>query len=410
VSLFKRLWAAPAVRYALISFLALRLFLSLWAIVVLTFIPLPNAPDERVRPYLGEPQLAEGISGRLLGPWQRFDTMRYLRIARQGYETVADSVFPPVYPMGMRLSGFLFSGFLTAGEGHLLGGLILSNLACIGLFALLYQVTAEALDEGAARRAVLFLALFPTSFYLLAGYTESIFILLALGSFWSARRGRFWQAGILGFLASLTRLTGWILIVPLAYEYYRQFLAEGDEDEGRPFNLQRTMARLRGKKLITLSAVFLPPLGLVAFFGMRQLLGLPPIGPVYENYWLQTTGIPGRDLVTAVQRMFTGKASFVLYLDFFCTFFLLGTTILAFRRLGITYGLYSAALLFFMLLPASDQKPLFSFMRYTLALFPTFMILADAAKNRWIHRLIFYPAVALFFYLSGQFFVWGWVA
>jgi hypothetical protein len=401
----KRLWANSAVRYALLSFLALRLFLSVWAIVVLTFIPLPDTPNERVRPYLGEPQLSAGISGTLLGPWQRFDTMHYLRIARDGYDSVADSVFPPVYPVGMKVAGFLFSGFLTPGESHLLGGLVLSNLACVGLFILLYQVTAELLDENAARRAVFFLAVFPTSFYLLAGYTESIFILLALGSVWSARRGRFWQAGVLGLLASLTRLTGWILIVPLAYEFYRQFVADRDE-----INRQRILAQLRGKKLITLLAIFLPPLGLIIFFGMRQLLGLPPIGPVYENYWLQTTGIPGWDLVTAVQKMFAGRASFVLYLDFLSAFFLLGTTILAFRRLGPTYGLYSAALLFFILLPASDQKPLFSFMRYTLAFFPTFMILANAAENPRIHHLIFYTSFALLLYLSGQFFAWGWVA
>lgn len=410
MSVLKRLWADPAVRYALLGFLVLRLFLSIWAVVILTLIPVTSDLNERASPYFGEPPLTEGISGALFGPWQRFDTMHYLRIARQGYQSAGDTVFPPIYPLGMRLFGFLFSGFLTTGERHLLGGLILSSLAFIGLFILLYKVTAAEMGEGAARRTVLFLAVFPTSFYLLAGYSESLFILLALGSVWLARNGRFWQAGVLGFLAALTRLTGWILIVPLAYEYYRQILG-GEEQIGlRGFHLNQLMSRLRGKNLIRLAAVFLPPLGLVVFFVMRELLGLPPIALVYENLWLQTTGIPGGDLVTAVQRMVAGRASFVLYLDFFFTFFLLGTTILAFRRLGPTYGLYSAALLFFMLLPASEQKPLFSFGRYALAFFPTFMILGGAAKNPWLNRLIFYPSVALLLYLSGQFFVWGWVA
>lgn len=408
--MIKRLWADPAVRYALITFLVLRVFLAIWAVVVLTLLPVPTELDDNVRPYFGEPPLTEGLSGALLGPWQRHDTIHYLRIARQGYDEVPDSVFPPIYPFGMRLVGSLFTGFLTPGESYLSAGLMLSSLACIGLFILLYSVTAAELDEKVARQAVLFLAVFPTSFFLLAGYSESLFILLALGSFWAGRRGRFWLAGILGFLAALTRLTGWILIVPLAYEYYRQFLAEEGELGLRPFDLRRAAGRLRGRNLLTLAAVSLPVLGIVAFFVLRELLGMPPLEPVYETYWRQTTGFPGQDLVTAAQRMLAGRASFVHYLDFFCAFFLLGTTIAAFRRLGATYGLYGAALLFFMLLPASDQKPLFSFMRYTLAFFPTFMILADAAKNPWINRLIFYPSVALFLYLSGQFFVWGWVA
>jgi hypothetical protein len=267
-------------------------------------------------------------------------------------------------------------------------------------------VAAAETNESTAKRTILFLAIFPTSFFLLAGYTESIFILLALGSFWSARNGRFWLAGLLGFVAALTRLTGWVLIVPLAYEFYRQFLAE----EGRPFNLQHAISKIRGRNLVSLLAIFLPALGLFTFYVLRELLGLPPIGPIYENYWLQTTGIPGQDIVTAVERMLAGKARFAHYFDFFCTFFLLGTTILAFRRLGPTYGIYSAALLFFMLLPASFHKPLYSFARYTLAFFPTFMIMADAAENPWINRLVIYPSVALLLYLSGQFFVWGWVA
>ncbi len=403
--MIKRLWADSAVRYALLIFIVLRIFFSVWAIGVSTLIPVSTEPDERVKPYLGEPQLTEGVSGKLLGPWQRFDTMHYLRIARQGYEAVADSVFPPIYPLGMAVIGSLFSGFLTTGEGNLLGGLLLSNLAFIGLLTLLYKMVAAEVNEAIAKRTVLFVAIFPTSFFLLAGYTESIFILLAVGSFWSARRGRFWLAGLLGFLAALTRLTGWVLIVPLAYEFYRQFLVDGE----RPFNLQYSISQLRGRNLTTLLAIFLPPLGLLTFYGLREVLGLPPIGPVYENYWLQTIGIPGQDIVTAVQRMLDGRARFAHYFDFFCTFFLLGTTILAFRRLGPTYGIYSVALLFFMLLPTSFHKPLFSFARYTLAFFPTFMILAEGAKNPWINRLVVYPSFTLLFYLSGQFFVWGWV-
>jgi hypothetical protein len=358
------------------------------------------------RPYLGEPQLSEGVSGKLLGPWQRFDTMHYLRIARQGYESVADSVFPPVYPLGMALIGFLFSDFLPVGVGNLLGGLLFSNLACIGLLILLYKITAEEMDEGAARKTVLFLAVFPTSFFLLAGYTESIFILLALGSFWSARKGRFWLAGLLGFVAALTRLTGWVLVVPLAYEYYRQFIA----DEERPFSIQAIFSKVQGRSLVYLPAIFLPPLGLIIFYLIREVLGLPPIGPVYENYWLQTIGIPGQDIITVVERMLTGRARLTHIFDFFCTFLLIGTMILAIRRLGPSFGIYSAAFLFFMFLPASSQKPLYSFARYSLAFFPTFMVLAGMAKNPWVNRLIFYTSVALLLFFSGQFFVWGWVA
>jgi hypothetical protein len=67
-------------------------------------------------------------------------------------------------------------------------------------------------------------------------------------------------------------------------------------------------------------------------------------------------------------------------------------------------------LLLFMLLPRSELKPLYSFSRYTLVFFPTFMILGDIGRRPWPNRLILYPSFLLYLYFAGQFFMWGWVA
>ncbi|MCB9423267.1 MAG: hypothetical protein H6667_25950 [Ardenticatenaceae bacterium] len=387
----------PAVKTALIIFLATRISLSVWAIIVLTTVPLPGEPDEAVRPYLGEPILDDSIAGLLLGPWQRFDSQHYLRIARQGYDNVADSVFPPLYPLTIRVLGALFGGSATA---NLTVAILISNLAFLGLLILLYRVTETELGHRFATRTLVRLAIFPTGFFLLAPYTESLFILLAVGSIWAARKGQFWLAGGLGFLASLTRLTGWILVVPLVYEWWRQSRITHHASR---FTFQ------------TLIATALPGLGTAVFLLWRWRAGLPPLGKIYEQYWYQTTGFPGRDLGTAVNTFFLGGTArvgeFTLVFDFLTAFFLLGTTIWTFRRLGTTYGLYSALLLLFMLLPASENfKPLYSFSRYALAFFPTFMLLGVAGERPWLNRLILYPSIILYLYFSGQFFLWGWVA
>jgi hypothetical protein len=106
----------------------------------------------------------------------------------------------------------------------------------------------------------------------------------------------------------------------------------------------------------------------------------------------------------------TGGASFRLFLDLFCALLLITTTWLALRRLRPTFGLYSLMLLLLILLPTSEEKPLFSFSRYVLAFFPTFILVGQAGKNPWINRLIVYPSFAFYLFLSGQFFLWGWVA
>jgi hypothetical protein len=388
----KRLFSDPAIRHACLVFLATRLVLTLWAIVVLAIQPLPSESDEVLRPYLGEPVLNDGLGGALLGPWQRFDSLHYLRIAADGYAAIEDSVFPPLYPLTIRALGLAFSNFAPPGAANLLAALLISNVAFFATLVLLFRVTAFEQDEASARRAAVYIAIFPTSFFLLAAYTESLFLFFALATIWSARRSHVWRSGLYGLLAALTRLTGWVLVVPLAFEYLRQ----------RHFVLRR----LRPNAL----SVLLPLLGALGFLAYRRMIALPPIAQIYRDFWYQTTGIPGVDLLAAVRQMLSGGAPFTLYFDFFCAILLMTATVVAFRRFAPTYGLYMAMLLIFMLLPTSEPKPLFSFSRYALAFFPIFMWFGGLGKNPWLNRAILYPSLALYLYFSGQFFIWGWVA
>lgn len=387
-----RLLSDPAVRHAGLVFLFTRLFLTIWAIVILAVQPLPSEPDEILRPYLGEPVMESGLAGALLGPWQRFDSLHYLRIAGNGYAAVEDSVFPPLYPLAIRALGFAFKPFMLAGAPNLLAAILLSNIAFFATLVLLFRVTVAEQDEASARRAVVYIAIFPTSFFFLAAYTESLFLFFAIASIWSARRDHVWRAGGFGLLASLTRLTGWILTVPLAFEYFQR----------RHFALRLVRPNVM--------AVLSPLLGALGFLAFRTMIGLPPIAQIYKEFWHQTTWIPGVDLLAAAGQMLSGGAPFTLYFDFLCAILLGVATVATFRRLAPTYGLYMASLLFFILLPTSEVKPLFSFSRYALAFFPMFVWFGGLGRNPWLNRAILYPSVVLYLYFSGQFFIWGWVA
>ena len=405
--MLKSLWRQPAVRQALIIFVLLRLFLSGWAMVVQQASPVPDEVNEGIRPYLSQPILNDGAAGWLLGPWQRFDALHYTRIAAQGYAHPEDSVFPPLYPLLMRALGGLVGGSHTA---HLAVGILISNAALLGLLILLHKVGSDLLGAEHATRLLVYFALFPTSFFLFAPYTESLFLLLTLGSLWLAfRHDQLGWAGLLGLLAALTRLTGWVLVVPLAYHFWQRHLGQG---KWKIDPIGGWHPRLLGKA----ATIFLPGLGLVLFLIFRAWLGLPPLGNVYAEYWFQRTGIPGTDLLRALPGMFglgTGRSGeFTLWFDFFITWLLLSTTIVAlFRwRHWLGWGLYAAMLLLFMLLPSSEFQPLYSFSRYALAFFPTFFLLAIWGANSKIHRLILYPSLLLYLYFSAQFFIWGWVA
>ncbi len=393
----------PSFKTGTAVFWVLRIFLTLWAILALAVSPLPEEADEVERPYLGQPNLSEGAAGLLLGPWQRFDALHYTRIAVDGYANESDSVFPPFYPLLIKSLTFPFGNHHLA---HMLAGILIGNLACWALFVLFHYVAGQELGQEASTRTLIYFAIFPTAFYLYAPYTESLFLLLALGSLWMAKYGRFWWAGILGFVATLTRNTGALLVIPLAYQYWHRCLGSG-KWKIEPTSWTR---QIIGQGI----AVLLPGAAFVLFVAYRALIGLPSLGRIYNEYWYQETGIPGQDLLRALNTMFLGgqarAGELTLWFDFFIAFLLIVTTILAFKRLGMMWGLYTAVMLFFILLPTSDLKPLYSFSRYALAFFPTFFLLGEWGKNPWVNRLILYPSIILYLYFSGQFFIWGWVA
>jgi len=390
----------PAVRYALLIYLASRIFLTFWAVAITLIQPISKEANETLRPYLDTPIIDEGPAGLLLGPWQRFDTMRYLRIARQGYEETQDSVFPPLYPLAINSLERGLAVFVPRDYAGLLAAIVISNVSMVTALILLYRLTRLETESSTALRTIIYFALFPSAFFLIAAYSESLFITLALATIYAARRDRFWLAGVLGFLACLTRFTGVFLVVPLLCEYLLQHGFDWRHPGAFPW-------RNVGPAVL---GVFLPVAAATGFLLYRQAIGLPPINQVYRQYWYQVTGIPGRDMLAAVSEMVAGGAPFRLYIDFLSGIFLIATTWLALRRLRLTYGLYSLMLLFFIFLPTSELKPLFSFSRYVLAFFPAFILLGKAGKNPWINRLIVYPSLALYLFLSGQFFMWGWVA
>ena len=404
-SLFTRLLRARSARVALALFVVARVLITVWGALVVSVMPPLSAEDEFLRALGGGALPADEEAGALLGPWQRFDTMHYLSIARQGYEA-QNSVFPPLYPLAIRGLGTALA-LLPGVDGDratLVAALVIANAALLAALALLHHLTARLLDEEAATKTVAYLLFFPTGFFLFAGYTESLFLLWALACVLAAQRRNLLWAGVFGLLAALTRLTGWLLVAPLAYEYARRLGLDWRRPEWRA-----AWRRLDWQAL----GVCLPLLGTAAFLLWRALAGLPPLGQVYEQYWFQNTAVPGLDVLVAVRAALTGSGpragEYSLLLDLVSLLLILVSTAVAFRRLGPFYGLYALALLFFMLLPTSPVKPLYSFSRYTLAFFPLFMLLGAAGRKPWLNRLILYPSIVLYLFFSGQFFMGGWV-
>ena len=154
--------------------------------------------------------------GTVIDVWARWDSDWFLRIAEEGYSWPSSTpAFLPLYPLLVALLGFvLFDHFVLA-------GVVLSLAAGSAAFILMYRLTADKLGAEAGRRAVLFLALAPTSLFFGAVYSESLFLLLAVATFLAAEKGSFWKAGALAGLALLTRSAGLALLPALVVFAWR---------------------------------------------------------------------------------------------------------------------------------------------------------------------------------------------
>lgn len=147
--------------------------------------------------------------------WYRWDSGHFTNIATSGYQGLWQTAFFPLYPL-------LEHGLALLVRNPFIAGLIISNLAALGAFMILYRLVAEDFNTDRAWRTVFYLAVFPTAFFLVAAYDESLFLLFALFSFYQMRRGRWWLAGLASLFAILTRSSAVALLVPFGYEYARQ--------------------------------------------------------------------------------------------------------------------------------------------------------------------------------------------
>jgi hypothetical protein len=360
-----------------------------WALWQQGFVPIHPLGSDQV--YLDVEPMTGPVTGWALGVWQRLDTMYYLQIAMVGYSADDGTVvFPPFYPLLIRLVGTVLGG------QYLLAALLISSVACVGLLVLVYRTTLAQFDAGAARRAVVYQVFFPTAYVLIAPYAESLMLWLMLLAFLWARQDRWWLAGIAAFLATLTRLQAVMLVVPLTYIYLRRFCLS-----------RHTLGtRTLRPQVLALAAAPAAALGYNLYLAWR---GLPVVQSGFAQQWHSILAVPGTDLLIALRELLAGGINFQRALSLgLVTLFLILTGV-ALRRLEPEYGLYMAAVLLYTLSRHDlAGRALLSASRHMLVVFPGFVLLGAAGRRPWLHRLILYPSLALYLFLMGVFFMWGY--
>ena len=169
-----------------------------------------------------------------LDMWHRWDAIHFTDISTHGYfglETDPNAAaFFPLFPL-------LIDVLNAVGIEPRLAGLLISFLASIVAGHYLYRLAENDVGEGAGRRALLYLFLFPTAVFLVAGYTEALFLAGAIAAFYYAKTDRWYFVGIPTAIAMGARLAGLFLIFGLVVEFVRQRDFRSDRIAGASLSL-----------------------------------------------------------------------------------------------------------------------------------------------------------------------------
>ena len=199
----------------------LRFFLYFWMVALIIsvslaprfipqtlFIGSRNHFDERLPRWLYDNALP-----RIFWLWGNLDGGHYLSIARDGYHAYEHGFFP-LYPLAIRLVRSITH------FPYVIAGLVVTYVSFWIFLRWFWRLLRLDFSWQDSRRVIVTILTFPVAFYLLAVYTDSLFMALVVLCFWFARKHQWLRAGIVGGLAALARFPGIALFPALLVEWY----------------------------------------------------------------------------------------------------------------------------------------------------------------------------------------------
>jgi Gpi18-like mannosyltransferase len=300
---------------------------------------------------------------------ERWDALWFLRIAADGYRlNDGSAAFWPGYPLATRALGTVFGG-------HTLGAaLSLSAVFSIAALVLFYLLGTREFGEPVARRSVLYLAFFPTAFFLAAPYSESIFLCFSVAALLAARSKHWWVAALCAALASGTRPLGMVLAVPLALEALA-------EQRGRRRSMVAATASVMGPVAASLSGAA----AYLVYWGLRSGNALQPFSS--QAQWLRTASWPWETVSQATNFAWRFHALWHR-IDWLLTIPFIALALWSLTWMRASYATYvwgSLAIILSFVFPA---RPLMSVPRFLLVLFPLFWALARLTDRTSLHLAV----------------------
>lgn len=342
-------------------------------------------------------QHASGPGALLLAPWRHFDALWFTDVAAHGYgSSPLTTAYMPLYPLLIR-----FVAVATGGH-YLSAALIVSNLSLPVACGLIWRWVAETFNPRVAWRTVILVLVYPDAFFLVGAYSEATFLALSAGCLLALRRDRPLLAGALALLATLTRLQGLVLMVPMVLA-----LSEGLRLRVWGLPCDRGRGSLR-----YLIGAALPLLGVALY--QRLLTGALHGGNIFSTFhdhWHIALQAPWQTIwqyVSVIRSprwhlFHSPQYNYILLWDLLIALIVLGVLLASWRRLGWQLALFGLAGWCFLM------TRWYSTGRYMLGVLPFFIALALWSDSPRRVRWLCLACVPVLCFFTAQFAQNSWV-
>ncbi|MCX7922324.1 MAG: glycosyltransferase family 39 protein [Clostridia bacterium] len=315
------------------------------------------------------------IIGSFESLWNRWDSPHYISIAKDWYQNSGDPqnfiVFYPLYPLLIKLLALINGNYF-------LSAVLCSNISLILACFYLQKLVKTEFEESFCVPTIKYLLIFPFSFFFGLAYTESLFMALSIMTFYYLRKKDWVTAGICGMLAALTRNFGLLLLIPALVEY---LIVSG------------TVENLKKKRFLTIIShffregiyIFLMPIGFVIYLYINKSVTGDWFRflTIQKNHWNNSFGFFGENVrnhfMNALTTTWDSAARVSLWIP--QVFIFIITILFIFyglNKLRVSYLAYMVAYL----LVTFSPTWLLSGPRYISALFPIYLLLGLASRNK----------------------------
>lgn len=310
--------------------------------------------------------------------WIRWDGPHYVDIATNGYVTTGEQslwiVFYPLYPLLIKAFSYMF---LSIPLSAILVPILFSLLSSIAL----YELVLLDFKKREALLSVWFLNIFPTSYFLQASYTESLFLFVSIMTFYFFRTERFLYSGFFGFLSGLTRINGITILPALLFEIR---------------NIKKSA-----------STFLIAPLGFITYLLLNHFLygdffyfHKPLLTNWYKQFAFPWVGIS--QLIHSIPT-YSNPLFYTFFSEIITIILILFFSIFTFFKIRKSYGIY----ILVNLLLFTCTSYIMSTPRYMLILFPIYICLS-LIKNKYLLVLLSAIFIYLLIFFATIYIRGGW--